>query len=116
MTQKDLLSAFKRLFSDNSRITGGCLTGRIVLLAETKDLIDETNYRPITYLNTSCKKLTELIVKYMREHTLLNKIWDERQLGVVVGVLGTVDQHIIHRFIMEEVKQCHRNLAVALYN
>ena len=52
----------------------------------------------------------------MREHTLLNKIWDERQLGVVVGVLGTVDQHIIHRFIIEEVKQCHRNLAVALYN
>ena len=32
------------------------------------------------------------------------------------GVLGTVDQLIIDRCIMEEVKQHHRNLAVAFYN
>ena len=51
----------------------------------------------------------------MREHTLVNKIWDEGQLGVVEGVLGTVDQLIINRCIMGEVKQDHRNLAVAFY-
>ena len=34
--------------------------------------------------------LTGLITKYMREHTLVNKIWDEVQLGVVKGVLKTV--------------------------
>ena len=49
----------------------------------------------------------------MREHTMENDIWDEGQLGAVVGVLGTVDQLIIDRSIMEEVKTYHRNLAVA---
>ena len=45
-----------------------------------------------------------------------NTIWDEGQLGAVEGVLGTVGQLIINRCIMEEVKQYHRNLAVAFYD
>ena len=32
-----------------------------------------------------------------------NVIWDEGQLGAVAGVLGTVDQLITDRSIMEEV-------------
>ena len=52
----------------------------------------------------------------MREHALVNEICDEGQLGAVEGVLGTVDQLIIDRCIMEEVKQHHRNLAVAFYD
>ena len=52
----------------------------------------------------------------MREHARSNTIWDEGQLGAVEGVLGTVDQLIIDRCIMEEVKQYHRNLAVAFYD
>ena len=51
----------------------------------------------------------------MREHAIENDIWDEGQLGAVEGVLGTVDQLIIGRCIMEEVK-AYRNLAVAYYN
>ena len=39
----------------------------------------------------------------MREHTMENEIWHEGQLGAVEGALGTVDQLIIHRCIMEEV-------------
>ena len=45
-----------------------------------------------------------------------NEIWDEGQLGAVEGVLGTGDQLIIDRCIMEEVKQYHRNLVVAFYD
>ena len=78
-----------------------------------KNLGDEKNYRPITCLNTSCKILTGLVAKHMREHTVINEIWDEGQLGAVEGVLGTVDQLIIDRCIMEEVKRHHCNLAVA---
>ena len=33
-----------------------------------------------------------------------NAIWDEGQLEAVVGVLGTVDQLIMDRPVMEEVK------------
>ena len=60
--------------------------------------------------------MTGIIAKYMRKHTVVNEIWDEGQLGAVEGVLGTVDQLIIDRCIMEEVKQYHRNLAVAFYD
>ena len=91
-------------------------TGRTVLLPKTKNLEDEKDYRPITCLNTSYKIRTAVIAKYMREHTMENEIWDEGQLGSVEGVLGTVDQLIIDRCIMEEVKQYHRNLTVAFYD
>ena len=49
----------------------------------------------------------------MREHARSNIACDEGQLE---RVLGTVDQLIIDRCIMEEVKQYHRNLAVAFYD
>ena len=43
-------------------------------------------------------------------------ILDECQMGAAESVLGMVDQFIIDRYIMEEVKQYHRNLAVAFYD
>ena len=64
----------------------------------------------------SFKLLTGLVGKYMREHMMENENWDEGQLGAVAGVLVTVDQLIIDRSIMEEVKIYHRNLVVAFYD
>ena len=90
--------------------------GRAVLLPKMKNLSDEQNYHPVTCLNTSYKILTGLVAKYMRKHIAVNKIWDEGQLGAVEGILSTVDQLIIDRCIMEEVKQHHRNLPVAFYD
>ena len=87
-----------------------------MLQPKTKRLEDEKDYRPITCLNTSYKIMTGVVAKYMREHTMENEIWDEGQLGAVEGVLGMVGQLIIDQCIMEEVKQYHRNLAVAFYN
>ena len=58
-------------------------------------------------MNTSYKLLTGLVGKYLREYTMENKIWDEGQLGAVVEVMDTVDQLIIGKFIMEEVKIYH---------
>ena len=40
----------------------------------------------------------------MREYAILNDIWDKEQVGAREGGLGTVDQLIIDRCIMEEVK------------
>ena len=57
-----------------------------------------------------------MVAKYTRNHTIENEIWDEGQLGAVEDELGTVDQLIIDRCIMEEVKQHRRNLATAFYD
>ena len=75
-----------------------------MLHPRTKHLSDEKNYHPITCLNTLYKVLTGLMGKYMEEYAIENDIWDEGQLGAVEGVLGTVNQLIIDRCIMEEVK------------
>ena len=87
-----------------------------MLQPKTKRLEDEKDYRPITCLNTSYKIMTGVVAKYTREHTMENAIWDEGQLVAVEGVLGTIDQLIIDRCIMEEVKQYHRKLDVVFYN
>ena len=42
--------------------------------------------------------------------------WDEGQMRAAEDVSGMVDQLIIDRCIMEEMKQYHRNLAVAFYD
>lgn len=114
--QRAMVRVFNSVYEDTSKIPEWWPTGRTVLLPKTKQLSDEKNYRPITCLNTSYKLLTGLIGKYMREHAIINEIWDEGQLGAVEGVLGTVDQLVIDRCIMEEVKEYHRNLAVAFYD
>ena len=114
--QEALTKVFIGVKKDNNLIPAWLPSGRTVSLPKTDDLSDEKNFRPITCLNTSYKILTGLIAKYMRGHARSNTIRDEGQLGAVEGVLGTVDQLIIDRCIMEKVKQYHRNLAVAFYD
>ena len=114
--QRALTRAFTKIKEDNTNIPTWWPIGRTVLLPKTKSLEDEKNYRPITRLNTSYKIMTGVVAKYMRNHTIKKEIWDEGQLGAVERVLGTVDQLIIDRCIIEEVKPYHRNLAVAFYD
>ena len=108
--------AFEQVKNNNDLIPVWWSSRRTVLLLKMKDLTDEKNYIPITCLNTSYKLLRSLVGKHMRENTMENNIWDEGQLGAVVGVFGTVDQLIIDKSIMEEVKTYYRNLAVAFYD
>ena len=101
-SRRELKRAFEQVKENNDLIPVWWPSGRTVLLPKTKNLTDEKNYRPITCLNIY-KLLTGLVGKCTREHTMENDIWDEGQLGAVVGVLGTVDQLNIDWSIMEEV-------------
>ena len=79
-------------------------------------MVATKNYHPMSCLDTSYKVLTGIVGKFMKNHAIENNIWDEGQLAAVERVLGTVDQLIIDRCVMKEVKTQHRNLAVAFYN
>lgn len=68
---------------------------RTLLIPKIRDLSDETDYYPIACLSTSDKLLTDFVGNYMRGHAIEYNITDERQLGAVKGVLGTVVQLII---------------------
>ena len=112
-TRKAPKEAFEQIRDDNRLISKWWSLGRTVLIPKSKDLNDEKNYHPVMCLNTSYKPFTGLVDKFMRKHAIENDNWDE---GAAEGVLRIVDQHIIDRCIMEEVKTQHRNLAVASYN
>ena len=60
-TQKALRKAFTDLYLDTAMIPEWWLSGRTVLLPKMKNLSNERNYRPITYLNTSYKILMGLV-------------------------------------------------------
>ena len=47
-----------------------------------------------------------LIGKYMREHAMVNDIWDKGQLRAVEGVLGTVEQVHNGRSYVTSQKPC----------
>ena len=115
-TWKSLLNCFSRWVEQPDEIPQWLAQGRTVLLPKTEELGNEKNYRPITCLNTCYKIFTGMIGNYMQEHAARNDIWDKSQLGTCSGVLGTVDQLIIDRAIMDEVKGQQRNLAVAFYD
>ena len=52
----------------------------------------------------------------MKDHAIRNDIWDEGQLGATKGVLGTGDQLLIDKCIMDEVREHKRDLTVAFYD
>jgi len=90
--------------------------GRTVLLSKTNRLNVVSEYRPITCLNTIYKIYTGVLSVYMKDHAIKNNLWDDGQLGAMEGVLGTVDQLLVDECIMQQVRQCKRNLAVAYYD
>ena len=106
----------KLWIEEPKRIPVWITLGRTVLIPKTQDLTLAKDYRPITCLNTSYKIFTATLAKYVKNHVVENEIWDENQMGTCENVLGTVDQLIIDNAIMGEVKDYHRNLAVAYYD
>ena len=113
---KSLLKCFDRWVEQPDEVPQWLAQGRTVLLPKTEELDNEKNFRPITCLNTCYKIFIGMIGNYMKDHAVRNGIWDRSQLGTCSGVLGTVDQLIIDRAIMDEVKGQQRNLAVAFYD
>lgn len=90
--------------------------GRGVMIPKAEDLSIVKDYRPITCLNTVYKIYTGMIAKYLKSHAERNEMWDQNQMGTREGVLGTVDQLLVDNCIMDEVREQHRNLAVAYYD
>jgi hypothetical protein len=90
--------------------------GRTVLIPKTNDLSKVEKYRPITCLNTLYKLLTCVLSEDIQDHLMKNKIWDDQQKGTRKGILGTMDNLLVDRAILEEAKQYSRNLAVAYYD
>jgi hypothetical protein len=60
--------------------------------------------------------LTSVMAEDIQDHLIRNNIWDGQQKGTRKGIFGTIDNLLVDRAVLEEVKQYERNLAVAYYD
>ena len=57
-----------------------------------------------------------MIGNFMKDHAERNNIWHRSQLEMYSGLLGTVNQLIIHNAMMDKMRNQQRNLAVAFFD
>jgi hypothetical protein len=91
-------------------------SGRTVLIAKTCDKSLVEKYRPITCLNALYKMVTAVVAEDIQDYLIANHLWDGQQKGTQRGILGTMDNLLVDRAILEESKEYARNLAVAYYD
>ena len=90
--------------------------GRTVLIPKSKDLTKTDKYRPITCLITMYKNFTAIMADIMTEHLKLNKLWDEQQKRTQSNIMGTADNLLVDRCMLEEVKEHQKTAAAAYYD
>ena len=110
------IAAIRKLQKGVSAVPEWLGEGRTVLIPKSNDRTQVDKYRPITCLNTLYKVLTAVIAQDIQMFLTSNKMWDNQQKGTQRRILGTVDNLIVDRAVLEECKQYERNLAVAYFD
>lgn len=71
-----------------------------------------SNYRPITCLSNIWKLISGIINDKIYDHLIRTKLFPEEQMGCKKNVLGTKDQLLLNKAIMEDAVTNQRNLAM----
>ena len=79
--------------------------GTTALIPQSSDLMKTDKYRPITCLITMYKNFTAVIADIMIKHLKLNNLGDELQKGTRSNIVGTADNLLVDRCMLEEVKE-----------
>ena len=80
-----------------------------------KSLLTQTanKYRPICCLNTAVKLLTSIIADSIYDHLEKASFLEEEQKSCIRDRIGTKDQLLINKTILEDCKRRQRNLSMA---
>ena len=62
------------------------------------------------------KNFTAVKAEIMVEHLKLNNLWDEQQKGTRSNIMGTADNLLVDRSMLEEVKEHQRTVAAVYYD
>ena len=79
------------------------------LLPKNKETHIAKNYRPIACLNIMYELYTSCLNSFIVDHVYKNNITQEQAAGKC-GVWGTLEQLLINKNIMQEVRRMRRNL------
>ena len=75
-TWEPMLNAMKEWLNDPEKLSDWLLLGRTVLIPKTERVDKVEEYRPITCLNTVYKIFTGLVGNYIKQHVIINSLWD----------------------------------------
>ena len=100
----------KLLHSDrNTPLPMWLSTARTSLLPKNKETHIAKNYRPIACLNIMYKLCTSCLNKFISDHVYKNNIITQEQTSGKRGVWGMLEQLLINKNIMNEVRRMRRN-------
>ena len=107
------VSSFNKMKDGEEPTPAWLTTGQTKLLPKSEETHRPSKYRPICCLSTSYKLLTGLIADAVYFHLAQNDYLENEQKGCIRKKLGTKDQLLINKTILEDAKRRQRNLSMA---
>ena len=104
---------FNRLIAGEEEEPKWFTTGMTTLIPKTQETHLPNKYRPICCLSTTYKLLTGLIADDIYDHLEKNLFLENQQTGCRRKCLGTKDQLLINKSILEDCRRRHKNLSMA---
>ena len=105
--------AFDRLIAQPENCPDWLTTGQTTLIAKKEPTRNPSNYRPITSLPVMYKILSSIVTSRMSHHINTSKIIPNEQKGNASNTSGTIDQLIINKMVMDNVKLKQLNISTA---
>ena len=105
-----------QVWEGKMQLPGWLITLKTILLAKNEDTKNPKNFRPIACLNITYKLYTGLLNLFLEDHCISNNIISEEQAGGKKGSWGCVDQLMINKMAMEEIRKNRRNAFVMWFD
>ena len=105
--------AFDRAVKGEEETPDWLTTGDTNLLPKSTDTHLPNKYRPICCLSTTYKLLTGIVADAVYDHLDIGGYFEREQKGCIRKKLGTKDQLLINKTILEDCKRRQRNLSMA---
>ena len=107
------LAAFNRILSGEETAPLWLTEGTTTLIPKSAETQLPNKYRPICCLPTTYKLLTAIISERLYTHLNTNNLLSEQQKGCIKDTLGTKDQLLLNKAILENCRKRATNLSMA---
>ena len=105
--------AFDKMIAQTENCPDWLTTDQTTLIAKKEPTRNPSNYRPIACLSVIYKILSSIVTSGMSYHINANKIIPNNQKGNASNTYGTIEQPIISKMVMDNVKTKQLNISTA---
>ena len=106
-------NTFNKLIDEEIDSPEWLTQGSTTLLPKSKETKNAKKYRPICCLTTTYKLLTGIIADSIYDHLARGEFLEEEQKGCIRNRMGTKDQLLINKTILEDARRRQRKLNMA---